>query len=87
MLGMILLLVTTVLVVFFGRHILAGISIIAGDKESLHHFGNLCEKEPEPPPLPRWYVEWQEQKERRLNYRYQRWHDDDEWRRKGEGAM
>jgi hypothetical protein len=34
------------IVVFFGKYILAAIAIIAGDKESLHDFGNLCEDEP-----------------------------------------
>ncbi len=28
----------------FGRYILAGISILMGDKESLHDFGNLCDE-------------------------------------------
>lgn len=34
------------IVVFFGKYILATIAILAGDKESLRDVGNLCEDEP-----------------------------------------
>jgi hypothetical protein len=33
-----------VLMVYFGKYILAGISILTGDKESLQEFGNICDR-------------------------------------------
>ena len=41
--------------IFGAKYILAGITILSGNKEALRDFGNLCEDESKKRPMTRWY--------------------------------
>jgi hypothetical protein len=60
----------------FLKWFLAGISILTGDKESLHDFGNLCD--PTLPPI----------NDAPVNQQWRQWESyKDNWRNRGEGNM
>jgi hypothetical protein len=63
------------LVAYYLKWILAGISILTGDKESLHDYGDLCDPTLPPPPKNEW----------RQGYGWQ--NRDRDWRNWGEGNM
>jgi hypothetical protein len=60
----------------FMKWMLVVISIITGDKESLHEYGNLCEKGPG-----FWESLWEDQRAWEIRKRQE------DWRHKGEGNM
>lgn len=67
--------------IFAFKWFMAVCSILTGNKESLHTFGNLCEKDP-PPPATWQYHKEQEERRKEAEHRWMIQHGYD-WRKRG----
>jgi hypothetical protein len=65
------------LCIFGFKYLLAGITILTGDKESLKDFGNLCDKSP----APHWKYHEEQERRKEAERRWMIQHGYD-WRKK-----